>query len=121
MKKGENDMNLNVNPQMPLNVQPVQFASFSNDTTSRTQPEKINLIKEVPLEISVELGRTNKMLSEVLDFAPGKVVELNKLAGEPVDVLVNGKLVAKGEIVVIEETFGVRVLEIVNRSALPKK
>ena len=78
------------------------------------QPENIDLIMDVPLEVTVELGRTSKSISEILDFAPGKIIELNKLAGEPIDVLVNGKYVAKGEVVVIEESFGVRITEIVN-------
>jgi len=68
---------------------------------------------DVPLEVTVELGRTKKLISEILDFAPGTILELEKIAGEPVDVLVNGKLVAKGEVVVIEESFGVRVTDIV--------
>ena len=69
--------------------------------------------KDVPLEVTVELGRTAKPISDILDFAPGTIIELDKVAGEPVDVLVNGKFVAKGEVVVIEESFGVRVTEIV--------
>jgi flagellar motor switch protein FliN/FliY len=67
------------------------------------------------LEVTVELGRTSKSISEILDFAPGTILELDKIAGEPVDVLVNGKFVAKGEVVVIEESFGVRVTEIINQ------
>ena len=78
------------------------------------QPENIDLIMDVPLEVTVELGRTKKSISEILDFGPGKIIELNKLAGEPIDILVNGKYVAKGEVVVIEESFGVRITEIVN-------
>ena len=64
--------------------------------------ENIGLIKDVPLEVTVELGRTAKAISDILDFAPGTIIELEKVAGEPVDVLVNGKFVAKGEVVVIE-------------------
>jgi flagellar motor switch protein FliN/FliY len=75
--------------------------------------ENIGLITDVPLEVTVELGRTAKAISDILDFAPGTIIELEKVAGEPVDVLVNGKFVAKGEVVVIEESFGVRVTEIV--------
>ena len=63
--------------------------------------------------MTVELGRTKKSISEILDFGPGKIIELNKLAGEPIDILVNGKYVAKGEVVVIEESFGIRVTEII--------
>ena len=73
----------------------------------------MGLIKDVPLEVTVELGRTSKSISDILDFAPGTIIELDKIAGEPIDVLVNGKFVAKGEVVVIEESFGVRVTEII--------
>ena len=85
------------------NIQPVQFQSFNNDLSAMTGQENIGLIKDVPLDITVELGRTKKSISEILDFAPGTIIELDKIAGEPIDVLVNGKLVAKGEVVVIEE------------------
>ena len=77
-------------------------------------PENINLIMDVPLEVTVELGRTNRSIKEILEFSPGTIIELDKLAGEPVDVLVNGKLVAKGEVVVIEESFGIRITEILS-------
>ena len=75
--------------------------------------ENIDLIKDVPLEVTVELGRTNKTIREILDFAPGTIIELNKLAGEPIDVLVNGKYIAKGEVVVIDDSFGIRITDIV--------
>lgn len=97
-----------------LNIQPASFTPFSNDVSAMQSQENIALIKDVPLEVTVELGRTSKAISDILDFAPGTIIELDKIAGEPVDVLVNGKLVAKGEVVVIEENFGVRVTEIVN-------
>ncbi len=98
----------------PVNVQPAQFATFTNVPVGVYQPENINLIMDVPLEVTVELGRTHKSISDILDLGPGKIIELNKIAGEPIDVLVNGKYVAKGEVVVIEESFGVRITEIVN-------
>ncbi len=97
-----------------VNVQPAQFSAFGAMPNGTYQPENIDLIMDVPLEVTVELGRTSKSISDILDFAPGKIIELNKLAGEPIDVLVNGKYVAKGEVVVIEESFGVRITEIVN-------
>ena len=65
------------------------------------------------LEVSVVLGRTRKSIKEILEFAPGTIIELDKLAGEPIDVMVNQKLVAKGEVVVIEESFGIRITEII--------
>ena len=97
-----------------VNVQPAQFSAFGAMPNGMYQPENIDLIMDVPLEVTVELGRTHKKISEILDFGPGKIIELNKIAGEPIDVLVNGKYVAKGEVVVIEESFGVRITEIVN-------
>ncbi len=96
-----------------VNVKQAQFQPFNARINPVTQQENIDLIMDVPLEVTVELGRTNKSIKEILDFAPGTIIELNKLAGEPIDVLVNGKNVAKGEVVVIEESFGVRVTEII--------
>lgn len=97
----------------PVNVQPAQFQAFSAGISPALQSENIDLIMDVPLEVTVELGRTSKSIQEILDFVPGTIIELNKIAGEPIDVLVNGKYVAKGEVVVIEENFGVRITEII--------
>ncbi len=110
------NMGMGMNPQMGMsniNVQPAQFQSFSNDGGTIAGQENIGLIMDVPLNVTVELGRTTKSISEILDFAPGTIIELERIAGEPIDVLVNGKFVAKGEVVVIEESFGVRVTEII--------
>jgi len=96
-----------------MNIQPAQFQSFQGNVGAMAGQENIGLIRDVPLEVTVELGRTKKSIAEILDFAPGTIIELDKIAGEPIDVLVNGKFVAKGEVVVIEESFGVRVTEIV--------
>ena len=96
-----------------INVQPAQFQSFSNGGSAIAGQENIGLIMDVPLNVTVELGRTSKSISEILDFAPGSIIELDRIAGEPIDVLVNGKLVAKGEVVVIEECFSVRITEII--------
>lgn len=100
-------------PTPDINVSPAQFVPFTNTASPIIQQENIDLIMDVPLEVTVELGRTNKSIKEILDFSPGTIIELNKLAGEPIDVLVNGKYVAKGEVVVIEECFGIRVTEII--------
>jgi flagellar motor switch protein FliN/FliY len=70
---------------------------------------------DVPLDVTVELGRTKKSIKDILEISPGTIIELDKLAGEPVDVIVNGKYVANGEVVVIEESFGVRVKEIIKQ------
>ena len=108
-------------PQMgqPVNVQPAQFSAFTLGAMGNYQPENIDLIMDVPLEVTVELGRTSKSIADILDFGPGKIIELNRIAGEPIEVLVNGKYVAKGEVVVIEESFGVRITEIVNNGIKP--
>ncbi len=112
-------MNMGMNMGMPqnnmqgMNIQPAQFQSFSTPDSAMAGQENIGLIRDVPLEVTVELGRTKKSIAEILDFAPGTIIELDKIAGEPIDVLVNGKFVAKGEVVVIEESFGIRVTEII--------
>lgn len=103
-----------VMPPQDVNIQPAQFQNFvPMQDLGGIAPENIDLIMDVPLEVTVELGRTSKSIKEILDFSPGTIIELDKLAGEPVDVLVNGKFVAKGEVVVIEESFGIRVTEII--------
>ena len=116
------NMGMGMNQQMGMpqgtmmqnvNVQPAQFQNFSNSGGNIAGQENIGLIMDVPLNVTVELGRTTKSISEILDFAPGTIIELERIAGEPIDVLVNGKFVAKGEVVVIEESFGVRVTEII--------
>lgn len=99
--------------QQAVNVQPAQFQNFSGNMAGFAGQENIGLIMDVPLEVTVELGRTSKSISEILEFSPGTIIELDRIAGEPIDVLVNGKFVAKGEVVVIEESFGIRVTEII--------
>ena len=112
MQQDQSQMNMGM-PQMAMNVQPAQFQNFSNDYSQAQGHENIGIIMDVPLEVTVELGRATKSISEILDFAPGTIIELDKIAGEPIDVLVNGKFVAKGEVVVLEESFAVRVTEII--------
>ena len=102
-----------MSPMQEVNVQNAQFQAFSPDIVAANQRENINLIMDVPLEVTVELGRTTKSIQDILEFSPGTIIELDKIAGEPIDVLVNGKYVARGEVVVIEESFGVRVTEII--------
>lgn len=99
-------------PQDNINVQTASFQPFTGGNSVQGH-ENIDLIMDVPLEVTVELGRTSKSIKDILEFAPGTIVELNKIAGEPIDVLVNGKYVAKGEVVVIEESFGVKITEII--------
>ena len=102
-------------PHVASNV-PVQSAQFTPLSTTPVQinDANIGLILDVPLQVNVELGRTKKSIKDILDLTKGSIVELDKLAGEPVDIMVNGKYLAKGEVVVIDENFGVRITEIVS-------
>ena len=95
---------------------PVQSAQFTplSSTPVQVNDANIGLILDVPLQVNVELGRTKKSIKDILDLTKGSIVELDKLAGEPVDIMVNGKYLAKGEVVVIDENFGVRITEIVS-------
>ncbi len=98
-----------------VNVQPVQFANFGNAPFVQTEDSNLNLLLDIPLKVTVELGRTQKQIKDILELSQGSIIELDKLAGEPVDILVNNKLIAKGEVVVIDENFGVRVTDIVSQ------
>ncbi|NLK86676.1 MAG: flagellar motor switch phosphatase FliY [Clostridiaceae bacterium] len=99
----------------PVNVSPAHFQNFE-DSRIVLDKKNINLIMDVPLQVTVELGRTEKLIKDILEFSPGSIIELDKLAGEPVDILVNGKAIAKGEVVVIDESFGVRITDIIHPS-----
>ena len=94
-------------------VQNAQFAPLTNEPVE-VNAANISLIQDVPLQVTVELGRTKKSIREILEFSTGSIIELDKLAGEPVDIHVNGQLTAKVEVVVIDENFGVRITEIVS-------
>lgn len=102
-----------VGSQMP--VQPVQFAPFAATGLVQGEGGNLGLIMDVPLQVTVELGRARKVIKDILEMSAGSIIELDKLAGEPVDILVNGKLLAKGEVVVIDENFGVRITDIVSQ------
>lgn len=99
----------------PVNVQQAHFQNF-DDGRIVLDKKNISLIMDVPLQITVELGRTEKLIKDILEFSPGSIIELDKLAGEPVDILVNNKPIAKGEVVVIDESFGVRITDIIHPS-----
>ncbi|AQQ54123.1 flagellar motor switch phosphatase FliY [Planococcus lenghuensis] len=96
------------------NVQSVQFASFDDEAPNQSEPNNLDMLLDVPLQVTVELGRTKRMVKEILGISQGSILELDKLAGEPVDILVNNKLIAVGEVVVIDENFGVRVTDILS-------
>ena len=95
---------------------PVKKVSFRQIVPSDEAVDKVNIdrLVDVSLNLSVELGRKNMRIKEILGLGPGKIIELDKLAGEPVDLLVNGKLLAKGEVVVVDENFGVRITELID-------
>ncbi|WP_214768591.1 MULTISPECIES: flagellar motor switch phosphatase FliY [unclassified Exiguobacterium] len=97
----------------PVGVSPVQFGQFE-EVQQEGVPGNIGMLYDVPLNVTVELGRTRRSVRDILELTQGSIIELDKLAGEPVDVFVNNTLIATGEVVVIEENFGVRITEIVN-------
>lgn len=103
-----------------INVSPAEFHQLDYNI-SATGTQNLDLILDVALNVSVELGRTQKTVKEILDFSTGSIIELSKLAGEAVDLMINGKLFAKGEVVVIDENFGVRILDIVSPIERVKK
>ncbi|MGD7043692.1 flagellar motor switch phosphatase FliY [Jeotgalibacillus proteolyticus] len=99
----------------PVNVQPAEFSSFDSPGLSSGESRNLNLLMDIPLQVTVELGRTKRSVRDILDLTSGSIIELDKLAGEPVDILVNNRLIAQGEVVVIDENFGVRLTDIVSQ------
>lgn len=100
----------------PANVQPAAFSSFEQPSLSEQEASNLNMLLDIPLQVTVELGRTKRSVKEILELSSGSIVELDKLAGEPVDILVNNRPIAKGEVVVIDENFGVRVTDIISQT-----
>lgn len=100
----------------PANVQQAQFASFESANISQSEARNLNMLLDIPLQVTVELGRTKRSVKEILELSSGSIIELDKLAGEPVDILVNSRLIAKGEVVVIDENFGVRITDILSQA-----
>ncbi|KGX88438.1 flagellar motor switch phosphatase FliY [Pontibacillus litoralis] len=96
-------------------IQPAEFSSFHPVELGNQEQRNLNMLLDIPLKVTVELGRTKRTIKDILDLSSGSVVELDKLAGEPVDILVNEKPIAKGEVVVIDENFGVRVTDILSQ------
>ncbi|ATP39361.1 flagellar motor switch phosphatase FliY [Solibacillus sp. R5-41] len=102
--------------QPPVNVQQAQFASFESANITQSEARNLNMLLDIPLQVTVELGRTKRSVKEILELSSGSIIELDKLAGEPVDILVNSRLIAKGEVVVIDENFGVRITDILSQA-----
>jgi flagellar motor switch protein FliN/FliY len=95
---------------------PVPFANFGSGGSASAAGNDINMILDIPVQLTVELGRTKIAIKHILQLAQGSVVELETLAGEPMDVLVNGYLIAQGEVVVVNDKFGIRLTDIVTPS-----
>ena len=106
----------NQSSQQPVHVQPASFSSFETTSLGQQETKNLNMLLDIPLQVTVELGRTNRSVKDILELSSGSIIELDKLAGEPVDILVNSRLIAKGEVVVIDENFGVRITDIVSQS-----
>ncbi|MGF2615658.1 flagellar motor switch phosphatase FliY [Rossellomorea vietnamensis] len=113
---GSNQVN-----EQAVNVQPASFSSFEQAPAAKPESKNLDMLLDIPLNVTVELGRTNRSVKDILELSSGSIIELDKLAGEPVDVLVNSRLIAKGEVVVIDENFGVRITDIVSQTDRLKK
>lgn len=101
--------------QPQVQVQQAEFASFQAPGLSKDEANNLNMLLDIPLQVTVELGRTKRSVQEILEMSSGSIIELDKLAGEPVDILVNNRFIAKGEVVVIDENFGVRITDILSQ------
>ena len=111
----------NKRQHVPVAVKPVALDTFDEEETlSEEQLSNLEMIMSVPLEISVEIGNTKKLIKDILEFSQGTIVELDKQAGALVDIIVNGQLIAKGEVVVVNDNFGVRIVEIIKKDELMK-
>lgn len=95
-------------------VEKAQFANFEPAVLNESESQNLNMLLDIPLQVTVELGRTKRSVKEILEMSSGSIIELDKLAGEPVDILVNNRLIANGEVVVIDENFGVRITDVLS-------
>lgn len=102
--------------QPPVHVQEARFANFEGPSLNQAETNNLNMLLDIPLQVTVELGRTKRSVKEILEMSSGSIIELDKLAGEPVDILVNNRHIAKGEVVVIDENFGVRITDILSQT-----
>ncbi len=100
---------------VPVDIQPASFSEFEHVSSPQGDSRNLDMLLDIPLQVTVELGRTKRTVQEILALSSGAIIELDKLAGEPVDILINSKLIAKGEVVVIDENFGVRVTDIISQ------
>lgn len=100
---------------------PAVFPSLDEVAATQADPSSLGLLADVELELTVELGQTRRNIKDILAMGPGSVMELDRHAGETVDILVNGRLVARGEVVVIGENYGVRITELINPEGCKEK
>jgi flagellar motor switch protein FliN/FliY len=98
----------------PQDVQPAVFPDLSGAGGGIASQPNLELVRDIQVTLAVELGRTDMIIQDILELTAGKVIELDRLAGEPLDILVNGKLLAKGEVVVVDENFGIRITSILD-------
>lgn len=102
---------------VPQDIQPASFPDLSGAGGGAAGQPNLELVRDIQVTLTVELGRTDMIIQDILELTAGKVIELDRLAGEPLDILVNGKLLAKGEVVVVDENFGVRITSIIDAKA----
>jgi flagellar motor switch protein FliN len=95
-------------------VQAADFPDLAGSGDTEDSTPNLDMVRDIKVVLTVELGRTDMLIQEILELTPGKVIELEKLAGEPLDILVNDKLLARGEVVVVDENFGVRITSIMD-------
>ena len=121
----ENEVNQPTEPQhfgssfqqgTVTNVQPAVFSNFEPIQLQQSEAKNLEMLLDIPLQVTVQLGKTKRTVKEILELSSGSIIELDKLAGEPVDIHINNRLIAKGEVVVIDENFGVRVTDIISQS-----
>src|SRR5690625_4442139 len=113
--KGNQYLGTQVN-QATAEVQQATFSEFKQIELNKSEQRNLDNLLDIPLKVTVELGRTKRPIKEILELSAGSIIELDKLAGEPVDILVNQKLIAQGEVVVIDENFGVRVTDVISKT-----
>lgn len=121
-KQSNNKIKAKKKEQSPVNVRPMQYENFDEyeEDLSQEQLSNLELIMSVPLDISVEIGKTKKQIKDILEFSQGTIVELDKQAGALVDIIVNGQMIARGEVVVVNDNFGVRISEIIRKDEIIK-
>lgn len=125
-EEGKKEKKATRQPSAKVNVSPLELKSFEDEDVEEKSEEvdvgdNLGLLMDVPLPITIELGRSKKMIKEILELNEGSVVVLDRFAGDLVDVVVNGKLIAKGEVVVVDENYGVRITEVLSKKSVIRK